>query len=160
MSRRRRTSAAIWYERYKPAASCRVHLLAAACMWTTVGLALATFGSARMLRQAGASGAGFLSIAIVVLAVVAGIVKGRWLLSRTARRNVERIRRRGEGRCIGGFLSPRSWALVALMVLLGRTLRHHRTLAPIVGPIYLAVGVALLVGSAQIWRARSGQRAC
>jgi len=137
-----------WHERYKPAASRRTQLLAAALLWTAVGVGLATYGGVRTLR-----GAGGLGVILFPAAIVAGAAKGRWVLARSARRNLQRILERGEGRCLFGFLSLRSWALVAFMVLLGRTLRHHAATAPIVGPVYLAVGVALLVGSLEIWRA-------
>ena len=84
-----------------------------------------------------------------------GVAKGHWVLARSARSNLRRILARGEGRCLFGFLSLRSWALVLFMMLLGWTLRHNPTTSPAVGSIYLAVGVALLVGSLELWRARS-----
>ena len=59
-----------------------------------------------------------------------------------------RIERRGDGRCIGGFLSLRTWALVALMMVAGRTLRHSFVPAVIIGLAYAAVGTALLVAAA------------
>ena len=141
--------AAGWYERYKPAASRRAHLLASASMWTLAGLGLVTFGSVRILQTERA-----LAAVLFPAAIVAGVAKGRWILSRTARRNVARIHTRGDDRCLGGFLSVRGWALVAGMMILGRTLRHLAVTAPIVGPVYLAIGVALLVGSVSLWRAR------
>jgi hypothetical protein len=145
----RAAAAVVWYERYKPAAGRRAHLLASASMWTLAGLGLATFGSVRILQSQGR-----LAAVLFPAAIVVGVAKGRWILSRTARRNVARIHRRGDDRCLGGFLSGCGWALVALMVLLGRTLRHLAVAAPIVGPVYLAIGVALLVGGATLWRAR------
>ena len=65
---------------------------------------------------------------------------------------IERIRIRGDGRCLGGFLSLRTWGFVALMMVVGRVLRG--TLAhEIVGPLYIAVGSALIISSRLTWRA-------
>lgn len=138
-----------WYERYKPAASRSTHMLVAALLWTLVGLGLATYGSIRTLGAAGSA-----KMVLFPAALVAGAAKGHWVLARSAKRNLARILARGEGRCLFGFLSLRSWAFVVLMMALGRTLRHSTATSPAVGPIYLAVGVALLVGSLEIWRAR------
>jgi len=73
------------------------------------------------------------------------------------RLNLARILARGEGRCLFGFMSWQSWAFVVFMMAFGRVLRHSALTAPAVGPLYLAVGVALVVGSAEIWRARRVQ---
>ena len=138
-----------WYERYKPAAGRRAQFLAAALLWTVVGLALAAYGGGRTLRRSGD-----LRIWLFPCAVLLGVAKGRWVLARSAQRNLARIRERGDGRCLFGFLSLRGWAFVLCMMALGRALRHSTFTAPAVGPIYLAVGVALVAGSAEIWRAR------
>ena len=89
----------------------------------------------------------------LVLAAAAGWAKGRFVLARAAGRVIERIRTRGDGRCIGGFLSLRTWALVALMMVAGRTLRHSFVPAVIVGLAYAAVGTALLVAARRLWQA-------
>ena len=62
-------------------------------------------------------------------------------------------RARGDGRCVGGFLSLRSWALVAVMVVAGRLLRGSHVARGILGAIYLAVGIALFLSSRVAWRA-------
>jgi hypothetical protein len=119
-------------------------------MWTVVGGLLLAFGTRWTL--AGRLPRPYLCLAG---AAVAGLLKARFVLRITAMQAVERIRQRGDGRCIGGFLSWRSWAFVVGMVLLGRLLRAGLLPAPAVGLIYVAVGMALLAASAGLWLAWS-----
>ena len=135
-------------EAYKPAASARVHLLLAATMWAVVGGFLLFFGARWGLSGRIPHGALWLAGAIL-----AGWLKARLVLERAARRIVERIRTRGDGRCLGGFLSLRSWGFILLMVALGRFLRGGLVPRAILGLIYAGVGTALLVASRRLWYA-------
>jgi hypothetical protein len=136
-----------WVERYKPAAAVRVHLLLAGLMWTVVGAALVGFGG-RWLWQLPTPAAPWLAM----LAVAIGIFKSRFVLDRAARRMVDRILEHGDGRCLGGFLSLRSWALVAAMAAGGRLLRGSHVARGLLGVLYIAVGTALLLSSRVAWR--------
>jgi hypothetical protein len=94
---------------------------------------------------------------LTAAAVAVGAVKSRLVLDRAARSVVDRIRARGDGRCLGGFLSLRTWGLVILMMVAGRLLRG--TLAHgIVGPLYIAVGTALCLSSRISWHAWKASR--
>jgi len=130
-----------------PAAAARTHLLAAAVMWAVVGSGLAVYGAHNALAMASP-----LAPYLAVAAVLAGAAKARWVLAKAAGRIVARIIERGDGKCLGGFLSPTSWALVAVMVISGRILRRWVLPPPVVGLLYLAVGTALLLASLVIWR--------
>jgi hypothetical protein len=144
-----------WVERYKPAAAVRAHLLLAGLMWTVVGAALVAFGG-RWLWQLPTPAAPWLA----ALAVVIGTFKARFVLDRAARTIVDRIQERGDGRCLGGFLSVRSWALVAAMAAGGRFLRGSHVARGLMGVLYVAVGTALLLSSRVAWRAwRHSRRA-
>ncbi len=144
-----------WVERYKPAAAVRAHLLLAGLMWTVVGAVLVGFGG-RWLWQLPTSAAPWL----VALAVVIGAFKARFVLDRAARTIVDRIQERGDGRCLGGFLSVRSWALVAAMAACGRFLRGSHVARGLLGVLYVAVGTALLLSSRVAWQAwRQSRRA-
>jgi hypothetical protein len=134
--------------RLTPAAPARLHLLLAALLWTVVGAALTTAGTFWLLGAAGRWAAGLL-----VLALAIGVLKAVFVLGRTAQRTVARIRTRGDGRCIGGFLSWRSWLFVVAMMLLGRWLRGGAVPRGVVGFVYSAVGPALVVASARLWGA-------
>jgi hypothetical protein len=136
--------------KYKPAAPARAHLLAAALLWTLVGGGLFTAGLA---WSHPASRPWMILVAAV--AVSLGLLKARLVLRRTADRAVRRICERGDGRCLGGFLSWRMWSFVAGMMLLGRVLRSGPVPRPVVAFIYEAVGAALLVGAFTFWRAYS-----
>lgn len=138
-----------WAESHKPTASVPTHLMSAWMMWVAVGSALVGFG-ARWLWSA----APIVAPWIAVGAVLAGALKSRTVLDRAARRVVARIRSRGDGRCLGGFLSLRTWGLVILMMVAGSLLRGSLARG-IVGPLYIAVGTALCYSSRislQAWR--------
>lgn len=138
--------------KYKPAASARTHLLLAALMWTTVGSVLLAFGVLWVLRAEVPY-----AWVLIALAIGAGWCKAHFVLARTARRMIERIRTRGDGYCLGGFLSLYSWAFVLAMILLGRLLRGGLVPRTAVGLLYAAVGSALLLASRHLWRAWYGQ---
>ena len=80
----------------------------AALMWTVVGAMLLLFG-VRWLVETG----GPLMWAWVALALTIGVAKAVFILSHTADRAIGRIVARGDGRCIGGFFSWRTWLAVA-----------------------------------------------
>jgi len=134
------------WERWKPAAPARVHLLAAALLWTGVGVGLGTAGAVWTFGAAGAWG-----WALVPAALVVGLLKARVALEPTARRSAARIRARGDGRCLGGFLSWRTWLFVAAMMALGAGLRRSPLPRGVLGFVYVAVGAALLWGSRVFW---------
>lgn len=130
-----------------PAASRRTHLLAASLLWSLVGLGL-TIAGASWISDAGPPHA----VLLAAVAIVLGLLKVRFILSHNARRVIDRIERRGDGRCIGGFLSWKTWVLVLAMVALGRVLRATPLPVPIRGTVYSAIGVALFTASCLLWR--------
>ena len=142
-------------EAYKPAAKARTHLLLAALLWSAVGTGLLIVGYRWVV-----GGSLPYSGPLLGAAVVAGLLKAHFALRRAAARTTARIESRGDGRCIGGFLSLPTWGFVLLMMLLGYWLRHGLLPRAIVGLIYVAVGVALASASRQLWRAWYRHRAC
>ncbi len=140
-----------WLHACKPAASPQWHLLLAAMMWSTVGTFLATLG-VRWLMQAD------VAVAWPAVAVAIGALKARFVLRRSARRIIGRIRDRGDGRCLGGFLSPKSWLLVLVMMMAGRWLRASPLPLILLGAIYVTIGSALFLSSLFFWSAWWKQR--
>ncbi len=134
--------------RFTPVASHRTHLLLAALMWSLAGTGLCLAGTIWVLGAHEPY-----AIPILAAAAAVGWLKARFLLRKTARRIVRRIGERGGDRCIGGFLSWKSWAMVASMILLGRLLRMSPLPAPWRGAIYFAIGAALLIASRAVWTA-------
>jgi xanthine/uracil permease len=137
-----------WIHAYKPAASRRTHLLLASLLWSGVGTLLLFFGVWWMFRGHNRS-APWLTVA----ALGVGVVKARFVLARAAGRIINRILTRDDGRCVGGFLSIRTWLLVVVMASAGRWLRSGPIPHVVVGFVYAAVGTALLLASRPIWRA-------
>ena len=137
-----------WLSTFKPAASARSQLLLAAVMWSTVGVLLLYFGLCWTWAKPS-----YYPLLLLVAAVGVGLVKARFVLRRVSSRLVHRIEARGDGYCAGGFLSWRTWLFVLFMIALGRLLRGGALPRAVVGPIYIAVGTALLVGACWIWHA-------
>lgn len=137
-----------WLTRFKPEAAQRAHLLLAAVMWATIGTMLSFFG-VRWLLHADSP----LLIWLIIAAVLLGAVKAVFVLRRAARRVVSRIQMRGDHRCVGGFLSWRTWIAVVIMMGAGWVLRHAGLPLSVLGVIYLAIGAALLLASSVLWRA-------
>ena len=137
-----------WLQTFKPSAPLRWHLLLAALLWSLVGMLLLSFGSAWVLW----GDVPYVPL-LLALSAAAGVAKARLVLDRAARRIVERVRSRGDGRCLGGFLSVRTWLFVAAMAAAGRWLRTGLAPKLAIGMIYVAVGLGLLIGARILWRA-------
>ena len=121
-------------------------MIAAAVLWTLVGLALASIG---LYWAAPELADRLLELAAALLV---GWAKGRFVLAPVALRNADRIEGRGDGRCLFGFLSWRGWAAVPLMMGLGLALRHSPIPRVHLGALYFALGAALVVGAIAMWR--------
>lgn len=137
---------------FKPAASCRAHLFTGAIVWTLIGLFLTFRGVWNMLNLPG------FSTWWVIAALFIGILKGQLVFIKSAQRSVQRITCRGDGKCLGGFLSVRNWILVISMICLGRLLRLSSLHGAIVWGVYVAAGTALTVSSRVFWAAWRRQK--
>ncbi|GAB4249322.1 MAG: hypothetical protein Kow00122_06800 [Thermoleophilia bacterium] len=142
-----------WLEIHKPRGGRRTQLLLAELMWTIVGGALLSVGLHWVTRRYGEPG---LAYALPFLAV--GLAKAFFVLDPVAGKTVRRIEVRGDSRCLGGFFSTRTWAVVAGMMLTGQVLRATPLPRADIGFLYAAVGSALLVSSRVLWRAWWGAR--
>ena len=136
-----------WLETFKPVASSRLQLLLAGGTWSTVGTGLICVGTYWL-----ASSSNHL-MSLLAISLCLGLVKSFLILDRVADRIVKRIELRGEGRCLASFYSLRAWALVILMMAMGRILRGAGISYSLLGVIYAAVGTGLLMSSRSIWLA-------
>ena len=136
-----------WLETCKPVASSRLQLLLAGGLWSSVGLGLIGVGTYWMARTS------VTTLGLLAISLCLGFGKSVLILDRAANRIVKRIELRGEGRCLGSFYSLRVWALVILMMALGRFLRGVGISYALLGLIYAAVGTGLLTSSRLIWQA-------
>ena len=135
-----------WLETCKPTASSRFQLLLAAATWTVVGMALLVVGGNWILIQANEK-----ALFLMLAGICIGLAKSLLILDRTAKKVVHRIKLRGENHCLGGFLSLSNWALIAVMAVLGKLLRATALPRSLLGLIYIAVGIGLLISSRNIW---------
>lgn len=133
--------------RFMPATDRSMHLVAAAGLWSLVGIGLSASG----LWSIGDADAGWWRPVVLVAAAAIGYAKAHFVLFRTGTHIVERIERRGDGRSIFGFLSWQNWLMVAGFILLGRALRSTPMPEWLLGGIFLAVGIGLLLASLPIW---------
>jgi hypothetical protein len=124
-------------------------MLSAAVVWGAVGLMLAIragfwFASSSMTVWW-----------MVVLALAVGLVKGRYVFSKLAKKNIQRIRElspQKEKVCIFAFQAMQSYLIIIGMVTLGFVLRYSPLPRELLGVIYLAIGVGLLYASGEYWR--------
>jgi len=142
-----------WVDRLTPRAGIRVQLFSAAIIWLA--------GASILLIR----GAAFLHdrwlIPIVIVALVVGFAKERYILSSYARKAVARIHQRGRA-CYFGFFSVKSWIFILVMMGGGIALRHSaladsRDIIPwgrdALAVLYVAVGTALAYADRIYWKA-------
>jgi len=128
----------------------RIQLVAAASMWL-IG------SSILLIRGVGYIQGRYWHAWILALGLALGVLKARLLLDRVATKAVLRIQGRADASVLG-FFSAKSWALIAVMMGSGITLRHlvvnpNQIGAGIMGAIYVGVGTALLLADRVFWRA-------
>jgi len=63
------------------------------------------------------------------------------------KRLVARIIERGEGRCLGGFVSWKTWLLILGMMAMGWALRRSGAPFWVIGVLYAGIGTALVTAS-------------
>lgn len=130
---------------FKPSVSRKTLLLVGAFFWSVVGLFL-------LFRGAGIlAGGGHYVMLAVALAV--GTAKGLLVFEKSARKNIDRILRRGDNSCLGGVYSFKTWGVILAMIFLGRFLRTSHIAHHVYGFVITAVGWGLLVASRVIWQA-------
>jgi hypothetical protein len=136
-----------WLEVCKPSASVRVHVLLATLMWTIVGLFLFVRGVINMMILPETVNPLWLIVATFI-----GVLKGRLIFDKTAERVISRILSREGDRCLGGFLSFKSWGMILFMILLGMSLRVSPLPGVLVWGVYVAVGAGLFFSSRLFWK--------
>ncbi len=116
-------------------------------LWLLGGVVLCSLGTSRLL-QAEKEGVALGLIALGgVVSLAIGIAKGRFLLSKTASRNIERLGG------ISGNLRPirvygaRSWIVIALMAAISLALNLGGVPPFWRGAVNLAIGAALVTSS-------------
>ena len=127
----------------------KVLVRAAGIVWLTVGAVLIAVASWWFSRATGH----------VLLWAAAGLLGGalvyRFKLAALAAANMERIRALAPGDERVGLLefqSRRSYLIIALMIVLGYTLRHLPLPRIYLAPLYLAMGLGLILAGSGYFR--------
>ncbi|MGK0217927.1 MAG: ferrochelatase [Planctomycetota bacterium] len=130
-------------------ASIRALLYFAGLVWLAVGASLAARGVGMLAATREQSGENWARVAIV-LGLLLGALKGKYVLSMSARRNRDRIRKLSAPRPWNVF-GPKFYPLIGLMIGFGALLRWsaragYVNWAPVAG-LYLGIGAALAVSA-------------
>ena len=128
----------------------------AGSVWGLVGLFLIIRGAvmyqAALETQNATQTALMVSIAI---AIIIGVAKGKFVLSKTARRNKSRIESLEGPLKVHHVYAKSFYFLIAGMILLGVSLRHFNEYLGgyvVVAGIYCGIGLALMVSSLTYWK--------
>ncbi len=130
----------------------------AGSIWLLVGIMLMILGLNLLVNVERASGlfqlltdllgrADYASIALVVIALIVGRLKGRFVLSKSVTRMQARLVKLGEPLPIWKIYSGGFYILIAFMMGLGMLFRFFGVPQDIRGFVDVAVGAALLSGS-------------
>ena len=129
----------------------------AGSIWGLVGLFLIIRGVAMYQEALNSQNASQTALIIsIAIAVVVGIAKGKFVLSKTARRNKSRIENIQEPLKIHHVYAKSFYFLIAGMIALGIALRMFNEYLGgyiVVGAIYCGIGLALMVSSLTYWKA-------
>lgn len=133
-----------------PAAERKVLILIAGTVWLMVGLILSAVG----IRWIILAHRGIIIPGLIGL--FAGLLIDRWKFSRLSLKNIRRIFTDYPGQsriCVFAFQSTEGYVMIAAMMILGYTLRHLPIDKIYLSPVYLAIGLGLMLSSLQYYRA-------
>ena len=128
----------------KPGVSLKTHHVAAAVIWSSVGIMLLVRGGLFLDSVH--------KLWLLFPAIALGTAKSMFMLDKAAQKNLRRLAKKEDGACLGGVYSIKMWGLVALMILLGWMLRTSSAPRALVGIVYAAIGWALFFSSRLLWK--------
>ena len=127
----------------------------AGLIWTIVGCFLIYRGSGLYSLAVTEQNTSKETIIIsLILGIVVGAIKGKFILSKTARRNRDRINQLSPPLKIHNIFSGPFYGFIAGMVALGFLLRAFNTYIGgyvVVAAIYCGIGMALIAASYVYW---------
>jgi hypothetical protein len=114
-------------------------------IWMAGGVVLLMLGVTRLMQ---APETAPLTMALTCLAAVAiGFAKGKFVLTKTAQKNVDRLETMAQPHKAIHVYSGRSWMMIGLMVLISLALNLGQVPLMIRGAVNLGIGLALIVSS-------------
>jgi hypothetical protein len=96
--------------------------------------------------------------ALIIAGLALGTIKSKLVLSKVARKNIERIKTMSPDKskiCLFAFQPLMSYALIMVMIAGGMSLRHFFPQSIYVASLYFAIGAALLYSGLEYFRATS-----
>ena len=131
----------------------------AGSIWGLVGLFLVIRGAIMYQAALETQNATQTALAIsIAISFIVGVAKGRFVLSKTARRNKSRIENIEGPLKIHHVYAKSFYILIAGMIALGVTLRtYNESLGGyvVVAAVYCGIGLALIVSSLVYWKSES-----
>lgn len=127
--------------------SARFQVGVMATVWSAVGLMLLLRAIVNLVPLPGQSKWLWLGAASMI-----GAAKGRFIIARSAERLIQRIRDRGDDRCLLRIFPAKTWLLVGTMVLMGFGLRNSGWMPELIWGIYAGIGVALISSGILVWK--------
>jgi len=128
----------------------------AGSVWGLVGLMLMVRGGLMFQTALTTQNASQTAVILAIIAsLVLGTVKGRFVLSKTARRNKSRIEQLEEPLKLQHVYAKSFYFLIVGMIALGISLRAFNEYLGgfvVVGAIYCGIGLALIVSSTVYWQ--------
>jgi uncharacterized membrane protein len=128
----------------------------AGSVWGLVGLFLMIRGVTMYQTALETQSATQTALAIsIAISIIVGVAKGRFVLSKTARRNKSRIESIEGPLKVHHVYAKSFYFLIAGMILLGvslRTFNEYLGGYVVVGGIYCGIGLALMVSSLTYWK--------
>jgi len=135
--------------------SHRQHLLMSAMIWVAVSMMLTARGVVWVISNDPVRHLAAVGFSLVV---VAGVLKGRFVLSCAAARIVRHIENLDEHSSFWKMYTLPTYLFVIVMVGLGILCRwagSHWHIFWLIGYLYSAIGISLLIGSRYLWQAWS-----
>ena len=128
--------------------SKKISVFVVGTIWFLVGIGLSIAGTIWILML----GFGPKMILFLTIAVVVGLSKGKFVLQKVALKYYKRadVIQFNKNDILIGWIKifgVRGFVLIGLMMGLGAFLRHSSINRPVLGIIYLAVGIALVYAS-------------
>lgn len=115
-------------------------------IWLIGGLVLTIRGGSFLMDSQAISNPALLA-GLIVTALIIGFGKGKFVLTKTSHKNIERIDQFTEPKKPIQVYSLRSWIIIALMVGISVALNIFQVDNIVRGPINLGIGAALIVSS-------------
>lgn len=127
-------------------------------LWLVGGIVLFWRGTSFLAESPAIHNVALLA-GLVAVALAIGFGKGKFVLSKTSVKNIERLNQFSEPQRPISVYSLRSWIIIALMVSISVALNIFQVENIVRGPINLGIGFALIISSLAYLKSFSDSKA-